>query len=52
MESGEADVRRKRRWLLAGWFWCLGRLTPMIGIVQEGAFAHADCNTYLLRVGQ
>ena len=35
--------RRKRgRGLLTGWLWYLGMLTPMIGIVQAGAFAQAD----------
>ena len=42
---------RKRRWLVTGWFWYLGMLTPMIGIVQAGAFAHADRMTYLPQIG-
>jgi tetratricopeptide (TPR) repeat protein len=42
---------RKRGWLLTGWFWYLGMLTPMIGIVQAGAFAHADRMTYLPQIG-
>src|SRR5208282_2242734 len=41
----------KRRWLLAGWLWYLGMLTPMIGIVQVGSFAHADRMTYLPQIG-
>ena len=43
--------RRKQRWLLTGWFWYLGMLAPMIGIVQVGAFAHADRYTYLPQIG-
>jgi protein O-mannosyl-transferase len=43
--------RRERRWLLAGWLWYLGMLAPMIGIVQAGAFAHADRMTYLPQIG-
>jgi tetratricopeptide (TPR) repeat protein len=43
--------RRKRRWLLAGWLWYLGMLTPMIGIFQMGTFAHADRMTYLPQIG-
>jgi tetratricopeptide (TPR) repeat protein len=42
---------RKRPWLFAGWFWYLGMLVPVIGIVQVGAFAHADRNTYLSQIG-
>src|SRR5208282_3210627 len=33
--------RRKRPWLLMGWLWYLGMLTPMIGIKQVGVFAQA-----------
>jgi tetratricopeptide (TPR) repeat protein len=43
--------RRKRPWLLTGWFWYLGMLTPMIGLVQTGGFAHADRMTYLPQIG-
>jgi Flp pilus assembly protein TadD len=43
--------RRRRPWLLMGWLWYLGMLTPMIGIVQVGAFAHADRHTYLPLIG-
>jgi Tfp pilus assembly protein PilF len=42
---------RKRRWLLTGWLWYLGMLTPMIGIVQVGSFAHADRMTCLPGIG-
>jgi tetratricopeptide (TPR) repeat protein len=43
--------RRTRPWLLMGWLWYLGMLTPMISIVQVGAFAHADRYTYLPQIG-
>jgi tetratricopeptide (TPR) repeat protein len=43
--------RRRRPWLLMGWLWYLGMLTPMIGIVQVGASAHADRMTYLPQIG-
>jgi tetratricopeptide (TPR) repeat protein len=43
--------RRKRPWIWVGWLWYLGMLIPMIGIVQVGAFAHADRNTYLPQIG-
>ncbi|MGD0813697.1 MAG: tetratricopeptide repeat protein [Verrucomicrobiota bacterium] len=43
--------RRTRPWLLVGWLWYLGMLTPMIGIVQQNVFAHADRCTYLPQIG-
>ncbi len=49
--GGVLAFRRKRRWLLAGWFWYLGMLTPMIGLVQVAGFAHADRYTYLPQIG-
>jgi protein O-mannosyl-transferase len=49
--GGVVAFGRKRRWLLTGWLWYLGMLTPMIGIVQAGAFAHADRFTYLPQIG-
>jgi tetratricopeptide (TPR) repeat protein len=42
---------RQRRWLWVGWLWYLGMLTPMIGLVQASAFAHADRITYLPQIG-
>ncbi len=49
--EGVLTFQRKHRWLLTGWLWYLGMLTPMIGIVQVGAFAHADRMTYLPQIG-
>lgn len=43
--------RKNHRWLVTGWFWYLGMLLPMIGIVQAGEFAHADRMTYLSQIG-
>jgi tetratricopeptide (TPR) repeat protein len=43
--------RQRRPWLLIGWLWYLGMLTPMLGVVQVGAFAHADRYTYLPQIG-
>jgi tetratricopeptide (TPR) repeat protein len=43
--------RRRRPWLLMGWLWYLGMLTPMIGLVPVGGFAHADRFTYLPQIG-
>jgi Flp pilus assembly protein TadD len=46
-------VRQRRRfsWLAVGWFWFLGMLVPVIGIVQVGSQAMADRYTYLPLVG-
>ncbi|MGA3179859.1 MAG: tetratricopeptide repeat protein [Verrucomicrobiota bacterium] len=44
-------LRGKRPWLMVDWFWYLGMLVPVIGIVQVGGFAHADRNTYLPQIG-
>jgi protein O-mannosyl-transferase len=44
-------LRRQRPWLFTGWFWYLGMLAPMIGIIQPGSFAHADRMTYLPQIG-
>ncbi len=42
---------RDRRYLAVGWFWFLGSLVPMIGLVQAGAQAMADRYAYLPFVG-
>ena len=42
---------RKRRYLAVGWFWFLGTLVPMIGLVQVGEAAMADRYAYLPFVG-
>jgi protein O-mannosyl-transferase len=42
---------RRRPYLFVGWFWYLGMLVPMIGLVQAGAMARADRYTYLSQIG-
>jgi len=37
--------------VFTGWFWYVGMLAPVIGIVQLGAQAHADRYTYLPQIG-
>ena len=37
--------------LFTGWFWYLGMLVPVIGILQVGRQAHADRYTYLPQIG-
>jgi hypothetical protein len=42
---------RRRPWLAVGWFWFLGVLVPMIGLVQVGGQALADRYSYLPAIG-
>src|SRR6266566_811254 len=43
--------RRERPYLFTGWFWYLGMLVPVIGLVQVGEQGHADRYTYLPHIG-
>ncbi len=42
---------RRLPYLAVGWFWFLGMLVPVIGIVQVGAQSMADRYTYLPLIG-
>lgn len=42
---------RPRPFLFVGWFWYLGTLVPVIGLVQVGLQARADRYTYLPTIG-
>jgi tetratricopeptide (TPR) repeat protein len=42
---------RTRPYLFTGWFWFLGTLVPVIGLVQVGGAALADRYSYLPSVG-
>ncbi len=42
---------RRRPYLPVGWFWFLGTLVPVIGLVQAGSQAMADRYTYLSSIG-
>jgi tetratricopeptide (TPR) repeat protein len=42
---------RRFAYLPVGWFWYLGMLVPVIGLIQVGAFGHADRYTYLPQIG-
>lgn len=44
-------TRRERPALFTGWFWFVGTLVPVIGLVQVGGQAHADRYTYVPLVG-
>jgi protein O-mannosyl-transferase len=43
--------RRERPYLFTGWFWYLGMLVPVIGLVQVGEQGYADRYTYLPHIG-
>lgn len=43
--------RRKTPALMVGWFWYLGTLVPVIGLVQVGVQATADRYTYIPFIG-
>jgi tetratricopeptide (TPR) repeat protein len=44
-------LRRGHPYLVTGWFWYLGMLVPVIGVIQVGSQAHADRYTYLPQIG-
>lgn len=43
--------RRNCPWLVTGWFWYLGTLVPVIGLVQVGDFSMADRFSYIPLIG-
>jgi len=48
-----AVILWRRRWpfLVVGWFWFIGTLVPVIGLVQAGAQSMADRYTYVPSIG-
>ena len=44
-------ARRGRKYVAVGWFWYLGTLVPVIGIVQVGDQAMADRYSYVPLIG-
>src|SRR4029450_11747995 len=44
-------LRKTKPYLAVGWFWFVGMLVPVIGLVQVGAQAMADRYTYLPAIG-
>jgi protein O-mannosyl-transferase len=44
-------ARRGEPWLATGWFWYLGTLLPVIGLVQVGSAVVADRFVYLPQIG-
>jgi tetratricopeptide (TPR) repeat protein len=49
--SGVIYGRHRYPYLLTGWFWYLGTLVPVIGLVQVGTQSMADRYTYLPLIG-
>ncbi len=45
------SIFRSKRYLPVGWFWFLGTLVPVIGLVQVGDAAMADRYSYLPLIG-
>ncbi len=43
--------RRKLPWLTTGWYWYLGMMVPVIGLVQVGSQGRADRYAYLPLLG-
>ncbi|MDP8990025.1 MAG: tetratricopeptide repeat protein [Acidobacteriota bacterium] len=48
---GALGTWRTRPYLAVGWFWYLGTLLPVIGLVHVGSQAHADRYMYIPMVG-
>ena len=46
-----ATLAARRGYLTVGWFWFLGTLLPMIGLIQAGVQSRADRYTYLPLTG-
>jgi tetratricopeptide (TPR) repeat protein len=44
-------LARQRPYIVVGWFWYLGTLVPVIGLVQVGVQAMADRYTYVPLIG-
>jgi len=48
---GVVVLRQRFAYLSMGWFWYLGMLIPVIGLIQVGEQSHADRYTYLPQIG-
>jgi len=44
-------MAKQYKWLMLGWFWYMGTLVPVIGLVQVGSQAMADRYTYIPLTG-
>ena len=43
--------RQQRPYIFTGWFWYVGMLVPVIGVVEAGEQGRADRYTYLPQIG-
>ncbi len=43
--------RRSAPYLFVGWFWYVGMLVPVLGVISQAASARADRYTYLPQIG-
>jgi tetratricopeptide (TPR) repeat protein len=44
-------LARRHKYLFVGWFWYIGTLVPVCGLIQVGSFAMADRYTYVSLTG-
>jgi tetratricopeptide (TPR) repeat protein len=44
-------ARKKQQYLLVGWFWFVGTLIPVIGLIQFTGSSYADRYTYIPYIG-
>lgn len=51
VSAGTIYLRRRKPYLLTGWFWFLITLLPVIGIIQVGSQSMADRYTYIPLIG-
>jgi tetratricopeptide (TPR) repeat protein len=51
VSTGVIYLARKHKYLCAGWFWYVGTLVPVIGLVQVGSQSLADRYTYVPLIG-
>jgi protein O-mannosyl-transferase len=51
LTAGAVASVHRRPWLTVGWFWFVGTLVPVIGLLQVGTQAYADRYSYLPSVG-
>ena len=51
LSAGAVLALKRRPYLAVGWFWFLGTLVPVIGLVQVGSQAMADRYAYIPLIG-
>jgi hypothetical protein len=51
LSAAAVALARRAPFVAVGWFWYLGTLVPVIGVVQVGSQARADRYTYLPLIG-